>query len=402
VKALKPTVPLSRVVLLLLIAIQAALYGLMWAQVLDDSNLKTMDFVSLYGAGRLGRAGEYERLYDLEAQARVQRQVVASDDYSPLIFNHPPYFVPRLAAISVDDYVTAYILWTLARLAILALCAALIFVFWRGSGWEAGSAMLGMAGCLLFFPIFISLLGGQDTVFTLVGLLAWMFALLKKDDISAGLGLALATLSPTIAGALALPLLAARRRAGLWFLAGTAGLAAYSLWLVGVQGIKGFIRLLGISSQAQSYGFNRSGMYNLLGILTRNAPTLDPELARRIAWGAAFLSILILCIWWWKEREHLGVRHIGIAVLAVTFTSPHLNLHALSALLLPLLALMTILWERGHRTSALLFTPAVSTALMLIFIVAPDFSYAASHVLMAVLAYGLCSNPSPARRVSVE
>lgn len=354
-----------------------------------------MDFVSLYSAGRLARAGEYERLYDLEAQAGIQRQVVGSDEYSPLIFNHPPYFVPRLAAISVEDYVTAYILWTLARLAILVLCAILIFILLRGSGWETGPAMLGMAGCLLFFPIFISLLGGQDTVFTLVGLLIWMLALLKGNDISAGLGLALATLSPTIAGALALPLLAARRRAGLWFLAGMAGLAAYSLWLVGVQGIEGFIRLLGISSQAQSYGFNRSGMYNLLGILTRNVPLLDPELVRRIVWGAAFLSILTLCIWWWKQREHLGIRHIGIAALVVTFTSPHLNLHALSVLLLPMLALMTILWDRGHRTSALLFIPVVSTALMLIFIVAPDFSYAASYALMAVLAYGLYSNLSP-------
>ena len=76
--------------------------------------------------------------------------------------------------------------------------------------------------------------------------------------------------------------------------------------------------------------------------------------------------------------------------------------HALSILILPLLGFITVLWNRGHRASALLFTPVASTALMLIFIVAPDFSYAASYVLIAVLAYGLCSNPSLGRRVSAE
>jgi hypothetical protein len=124
--------------------------------------------------------------------------------------------------------------------------------------------------------------------------------------------------------------------------------------------------LLRLSSQGGGYGLNQLQMYNLLGLLLRNAPGLNPGTARGIAWGAALLSVAGLCMLWWKMRQSLGIELIGIAVILGVFTSPHLHVHGLSYLLLPALGLMIILWERGRRFAALLFlnlqavVPAVS------------------------------------------
>ena len=221
---LKQKISIAEFLILLLILGQMALYSLMWFRLLGDSSLKTMDFISLYGTGYLIRAGKYDQIYNAEAEAVVQRQVVGSTYDKPLIFNHPPHVTPLLALIASEDYIRAYIYWTISGLLVLALCVELIRRHLRRSGWDLLPAWIGALSCATFFPLFISLLIGQDTVYTLIGLLVWMFALLKGKEIQAGLGLMFAALSPTIAGALALPLLASRRRAGLWFIVNMLGL----------------------------------------------------------------------------------------------------------------------------------------------------------------------------------
>jgi len=399
---LKRKLPLAEIIALLLISGQAALYVFMWVRLLGDPSLKTMDFISFYGVGRLIRMGEYHQIYDFDREAVIQREVVGPDYKNPLIFNHPPHVTPLQALIATDDYVLAYILWSILRLFVLIACGELTRRYLLRSGWDVRHAWLGALGCMTFFPIFISLLGGQDTLFTLIGLLAWMFALLKGDELSAGLGLAFATLSPTIAGALALPLFASRRRAGFWFITGSIGLGLYSLLLVGLQGAQGFLNLLSISSRGKYYGFDWSTMYNLLGWLVRNLPGWGIETARSIAWGAVFLSILVMCVLWWNQRGRLRIEHIGIAVVLGTFTSPHLNLHGLSYLLLPLLGAVTILHARGHKKTALVLVPSASTILLLFIFMESSLNFAAYYLLMAALAGGLWFNLRYSRREANE
>ena len=379
----------AEIFVFLLLGIQIALYAFMWFRLLRDPSLKTMDFVSFYAVGRLIRAGEYGHIYDLESEAVVQRQVVGGDYDDPLIFNHPPYITPLQALIADDDYVRAYEYWSVIRFLVMVLCGELIRRHLIRSGWGKLHAWLGALGGMTFFPVFIGLLGGQDTVFTLIGLLIWMFALLKKEEISAGLGLALATLSPTIAGALALPLLASRRRTGWWFIAVSLGLAIYSLLLVGVQGLGDLLDLLRLSSQGRYYGFDWPGMYNFLGLLVRAFPKLNLETARLIAWAVVFISISGMCFYWWNRREQINGRHIGIAVTLATFTSPHLNLHGLSFLLLPALGLMVILWERGWKNSALCLLPMMSGLMLISTLFGASLDHPAGYMLMLVLMAGL-------------
>lgn len=237
----------------------------------------------------------------------------------------------------------------------------------------------------MFFPIFISILGGQDTVYTLLGLLLWMFGLLKLKDIQAGLGLAFATLSPTIAGALALPLLASKRRAGLWFVIGMFLLTLYAFFTLGYQGIQDFIRLLRINAEAQAYGLDWSNMYNLLGFVSRAFPNANTNLIRLAAWSAAGASIVAMCIWWRKKSEKINIHHISITVLLGTFTAPHLYLHGVSYLLLPLVGVIHSLYQSEKKDLALIFVPLISVILILILLLIPNWDFHIYYALMLAL-----------------
>lgn len=287
--------------LLVLIFSQGVFYIFMWSQLLSNPLLKTMDFISLYGTGRLIREGNYQLIYNYDAEADVQRQVVGDKDYSPLIFNHPPHVTPLLGLIANRNYVLAYIYWSILRLLVLLLCTEMIRRSFLQLGWKARDAILGALGYVVFFPVFISLLGGQDTIFTLTGLLIWMFALLRMQDVKAGMGLAFATLTPTVAGAVALPLLVSRRKAGVWFFLGVSILAVYGFLLVGKDGSLEFLNLLKTSSEGVYYGINWEAMFNFLGLLLRAFPLLGLDLVKLIAWGGG-ISFTYVYVYFVVER----------------------------------------------------------------------------------------------------
>jgi hypothetical protein len=371
------------VLALILISVQIFLYAFMWLRLLNDPSIKTMDFISFYTTGRLMRMGASQQIYNLDSQALIQNQIIGEPS-TPLIFAHPPHLNFLLAVIANEDYLSSYKIWSLLNVFVLLICFELIKRFFIKLNWDVRSAWLGAIGSVTFFPIFISILGGQDTVYTLLGLLLWMFGLLKAKEIKAGFGLALATLSPTIAGALALPLFASRR-ARIWFVIGMILLTLHAFLLLGLQGIKDFVYLLGINSEAQVYGLDWSKMYNLFGLLIRAFPNTDTILIRLTAWSAAGISIFAMCVWWWKKGEALNVKHISIAVLLGTFTAPHLYLHGLSYLLLPLLGMMVLLYEEGKQTIVLLLVPIISTLLVVVLLLIPTWNFHIYYLLMLAL-----------------
>ncbi len=390
VKFAKGNFSFAEIFVILLISGQIALYAFMWFNLLSDSSLKGMDFISFYTAGRIARQGDYQMLFNLDAQRAVQHTIVEADTFAGGVnlSQHPPYIAPLLSLLAVDDFVNAYILWTLVRLLVMAMCGELIRRFLLRSKWNPRFALLGAISSLCFFPFFIGLLGGQDTAFIMLGLFLWMFGLLAGNEIRAGAGLALVSLSPLIAGALGIPLLVTRRKAGLWFMLTMLLLGLYSMTLIGVQGVQDFAGLMRLSSQGDGYGLNQVSMYNLLGLLLRTFPNLNVDTIHTAAWAATVSSIVGMCIFWWNRKSQLGIRHISIAVLLGTFTAPHLHLHGLSYLLLPLMGMMGILHERGYKTTALVLPSVISGILIGIMFLIPAWNYAAYYLLMLALLIG--------------
>ncbi len=380
----------AEILAFLLISVQLALYVFMWLHLLRDPSIKGMDFISFYTAGRIARQSNYHLLFDLDTQRTVQTSILTTDIFAGGVnlSQHPPYIAPLLSLLAIDDFVHSYILWTLVRLVVMVACGELIRHFLIHSGWDSFSALLGTLGSLCFFPFFLGLLGGQDTAFIMLGLLLWMFGMLEVNEIRAGFGLALASLSPLVAGALGLPLLATGRKASIWFILAMLLLVLYSLSLIGFQGGKDFIGLLHLSSQGEGLGLNQPAMYNLLGFLLRNFPDLSKQVSRLISWGA-FITSITFIIFWWNKRKNLRVEHLGIAVVLNIFTLPHLHAHGLSYLLLPLLGMVTILYKRGFKTSALILIPVISTILLFSAFMISSINYALYYLLMSVLFGGL-------------
>lgn len=379
------------VVIVLLLAMQISGYVLMVSQLLGNDSLKGMDFISFYTAGQIARQGQYPQLFDLEAQREVQWQIVTPETFpgGVNLSQHPPYLAPLLSLIMVDDFVTAYLLWTAVRVAVIIGCGVLLWRFLRRRGWANLDAALCALASSMFFPFFLGLLGGQDTAFIMLGLLLWMIGLIEKRELQAGIGLALASLSPLIVAALGAPLLAARRKAGLWFIVSMVVLGLYSLAMIHIQGALDFISLMRLSSQGEGYGLNQANMYNLIGLLLRTFPNLSADITRIIGWTGFGLAVFGLVILWWRKDVSLRMELIGVAVTAAVFTLPHLHSHGLSYLLLPLLISCMVLYERGYQTAALLLIPMTSFLLLVFIFLPPGFNFAIYYLLMFSSAAGL-------------
>ena len=364
----------------LLLSFQFSAYILIWTQLLDDPSLKGMDFISFYTAGKIFDLGLYNQLFDLDIQKQVQWEIVSPDTFSGGVnlSQHPPYLAPLLGLVIVDDFVTSYIRWSLVRLIVCAVIWYSLYSFLRQRGWRKDHAVLYGLAFILFFPFFLGWLGGQDTVFILLGILMWVLGLLSGQDKKAGAGLALASLSPLVPFVLSIPMMLSRWKAGMWFVVSMIGLAVYSLLMVGFEGGRQFIDLMLLSSQGEGYGLNQTRMYNLLGMLLRGLPDSFHDAARLTSWIFFALVILVSSWLWRRYRNALKIEHIALTVLVSTFALPHLHIHGLSYLLIPALAHAVIVYEKGRVFEALYFLPVISVIMLI-----------ASFVALQFLNYGL-------------
>jgi hypothetical protein len=261
-------------------------------------------------------------------------------------------------------------------------------------------SIVAAIGAVLFYPVFISLLKGQDTAFVLLGALIWVWAMRDRHEVLAGIALALVWLKPQIALALAIPLVASRNRAALWFFAASALLGLYSLALVGWGGVLDLLGLMRLSADGWGYGTNQQSMYNFLGLLIRNAPGLDNSTLSALKWAMYVLTIGGICWLWWGRRAALGSAHIGLGMVACVFASPHLHLHDLSLLMIPALAMIEILWcgSGWARAIALAIFPVGSLLLFIGDLMPEPQHYIVGYMLMAVLGIGLAALGSRCER----
>jgi hypothetical protein len=314
------------------------IYAVLWARMISDPAERTgADFITFYSAGRIMLSGQAGGVYDLQAQVHQEEAILGFSiqpaDLNPFV--NPPFILPLLAGVAWLPYVPAFYLWAFLMLFLYAVSIILLLRVIPASGGRA-ALFLGM---LLFYPIFVSVLNGQDTALLLLGGSVWLYGLLKGDDRMAGLGLAMMSIRPHITLALALPFLFKRRKVWWWFLLGAAVLALASLALVGFKGVENFLGMLSVSAGGADYKINEHAMVNLLGLLRRLAPGFPAGEARLAAWVVYACANVFLCVVW-RRSPKIGEKHIGLAVLVALFVAPHLHYHDLALLLIPITGLI--------------------------------------------------------------
>jgi len=367
----------------------AVTYSLMWGlYAATPRTLKGADFSIFYTAGRLAEAGQYGQLYDIQAQLGVQEALLGRtmrmNELLP--FNHPPLLVPILQIVCSPDYLASYWRWVLVMVFLLLATVYVMDRSLRAMQVGSGSRLLFIVAVLSFYPVFASLLKGQDTAFLLLGGMLWLYGMVVKKDRLAGLGLAMTIIRPQIAVILAVPFLFNRRRVWWWFCAGAAGLALYSLALVGFGGLRDFIHLMLVSAAGEGYGMIQNAMFNFTGMMLRLFPRVNVGLVHGLAWGLFPVAIVGLSVLW-KVSPQISLRQLILAVCLSLFAAPHLNYHDLALLLVPVFGVVLVM-ENGNNTSRFtrLAVLPVTASLALLFADLWDpLRYSIPYLLMVVL-----------------
>jgi len=367
-------------------------YAVLWLRMITSPAERTgSDFIGFFTAGRIAQTAGAAHIYEPDRQQVIEQELVGFElvPGQVLLFNHLPYFVPILQLIIDENYVLSFIRWDLILLVVLILDAGLLAYLLSRSGFVRREAWLAAAGFVLFFPVFTSLMNGQDTIFLLLGGVLWMLCLYLEKDILAGVGLSLVTIRPQLALMLALPFLFRRRQVWWGFVAGTLALGAMCVLILGVDGSRNLIRFLLISAGGEWYGLHPAEMPTLSGLLRRVVPGIDANVVRQVSWVVYLLTAAFLCFLW-KRSKQIGEKEIGLAVVLSIFASPYLHYHDLALLLLPLTGLVLVAVREKYisRRSAALLPLGISLLLLFSF-VSPYLVYNFANLFMLFLVLAL-------------
>lgn len=349
------------------------------------------DFLIQMTAGRVADLDGTGKLYDPERQILRQSEItgVEKDDNTLLPFNHPPILVPFLEPLSRTGAPLPFLLWTAVTVLLLLLSTR-----WLTSGLSVnGASHLEVAAtwmaALTFFPVAVVIAQGQDTGLLLAGVAAWAVLIRSGRDFSAGLMLSLASIRPHFALGLAVPFLLARRRVAWGFLLGAGSLAAYSIGLVGVQGALDYLVLLRESSIGGSMLIAESRMPNLLGAIHRLGGGENRGAAAALAWLLWIGFVVAMSIRWRTRQSRVSPVDCGLLVAGTVFFVPHIHLHDLAVLMIPL---VVVAGERigAHRMDWNQPLLALSLASLLLALMSisssPLFDICLSAVILLVVA----------------
>ncbi len=331
------------------------------------------DFASFYAAVRVVQQGEGAELYRYETQRRAQSHEFPERSV-PLLFYHPPFQLILFLPLAGLSFPWAYVTWLLVN---ALLVAGLAFLHHPQDEQrpppDGASAVPRMVAAFGFFPVFLALLHGQDSV-----MLLWLFclaflALRRGMDFAAGcfLGLGLFKFQFVVPF---LAVMVLRRKWKLLLAVAIVGvlLLGVSALIVGWQGVVEYAQFVVQTDREQAHGtIQAAGMPNLRGLV---AWAFGSALSRNAGIGVtAALSLLVLLAaarCWPKEVGKPGEQFdlaFAATVVGSVLASYHLNKHDATLLLLPIaltarhlrVTKSTVLWTRRLMWLALfaLFYP---------------------------------------------
>ena len=320
----------------LMLAMNAAVFFAAWKPMMAGKN----DFPVFYSNAQMVREGQAAQLYDFDVENSFVHRV---SEVRRAPNNHLPYELLIFVPFTYLHFGAAHLLWTLASLGMLVGVAVLM----RSTVSSGSSFRDTLLTTLAFFPVWYCLLQGQDSIL-LVFLFALSFWLWKRGrDDAAGFALAMGLFRPQ----LVLPFLLVAWLAGKWklvrgFIPGALFVLLLSIWVVGVDGMAEYTRILmsqgtlgSASALSQQWQVRLGLMPTLRGLLSIVVPASVP---------ASIRNFLLLCGTslglLWAARALRGAKEgaafdmaFAIAAGAVAVVSFHSLPHDFSLMILPLL-----------------------------------------------------------------
>jgi hypothetical protein len=318
------------------------------------------DFTAFYAAGKCVQRGLGSQLYSMPTQARTQQEFASGVKIrnGPLPFTHPPFEAALFAPLAFLSYPAAYWVWNAVSL--LALLVFLLLLrphIPKVRGW---SEVLPFLCGLAFFPIFVCLLQGQDSLLLLLLFGVAFVAMKSGREFVAGICLGLALFRfQLVLPVMAVLLLRRRWRMLAGFAVTAAALVGISAAVVGWGGLMSYPHQLRQFSHVQAgAAMNPKVMPNLRGVVAGLAG--DGNLAQVLI-GVLSLALVAWAAWKWKAGGQAEFDlSFGLTLVVAVMVSYHLMAHDLSVLLLPLLlAAEWLLRERPHGVARWVTTTGI-------------------------------------------
>ena len=307
------------------------------------------DFAALYTAGLLLRRGEGSLLYDGQEQWKVQQEFASKVDIrkGPMPFVRPPFEALAFLPLAFFPYPVALAIWSLAKIVLLWFTAR---VLPRGRPfYRVYPSWLEVAMLLGFFPLFLDLLQGQDSVLLLLILAAVLNRLRFGKDIAAGVILGFGLFKFHLVVPIAIMVwLTGRARILAGFLPVASGLVTLSCMVSGAGVLFGYPAYLFNLNRASGVGFvTAQSMPNLRGMLTAfvgRSPYPGP-----IHWLLLLAAVagIALTVRLWRPliiaSSNAGFAGLGLgycmALVVAILTSYYAYTYDMTLLIIPLLLL---------------------------------------------------------------
>jgi hypothetical protein len=296
------------------------------------------DFTVFYTAGTVLRDGLGHQLYDERVQYEVQKNFAGqiSSRHGPLPYIHPPFEALIFWPLSRLPYHQAFVVWD-------ALNGIALF----GVAWVLRRSVSGLSSIplwefviasLAFFPVFVCLLQGQDSILLLLLCALAFNALRKNADFLAGCWFALGMFKfQLIVPIVLLVFLWKRRRVAAGFATVSLLLVLVSAGLVGWKGLLHYPAFVLQVAQAPSLGaVPPELMANLRGLIL-GWPLPFSEVGTAVALvGSVVLFVFATIRGLGPTRPPDLKLQFSLAIVVSVLTSWHTNAHDLSLLVLPL------------------------------------------------------------------
>lgn len=328
------------------------------------------DFKIYLTAAGIVEKGQSDKLYSFAMQMDMQKKLypVWPITIGPLPYNHPAAEALLYLPLAGLDNVTAYDRWLLFNVFLLLLSFWMLKAELTALNREI--VLPPVLWAAAYFPVIMGFFLGQDAIVMLF-LYSLFFVLSRRGhDHWAGLAVGLCTFKPHLALPFAFLFFLCRRRWSglLGFILGGIAMGAFSLAMVGMNGMKEFIALNAWTQEHNPWLFNARLMPQIRGLVQT---VLQNWLSYRQTVAMVLLISLFFLGWaallmlrlpksdLLQKRDSL-VLEFAFCMIVTILVSYHLYPYDMSMLLVPVLLLINQLLagERKIRSTVWTIIPA--------------------------------------------
>ncbi len=316
-----------------------------------DGNVAAGDFMAFYTGAMFVNQGRGRELYDLDRQRGYQLELTGPPNRKWQPYINPPLLATALAPLASLSYRYAY--WSFAVLTLLAFIGSMALLKPKLAHLARDRLIwfTTLALTASWLPLFRSMAGGQNTLFTILLLVGLYAAWRDNRMILAGVALGLLSYKPQLGLLLGAVFLAR----GMWVSLMAAGATAAAHYAVGAffMGADWPLRMIGALRLHRT--LEQQIIANHFSILPTATHSLPGPLA---VWVAAIgiSGVAVLCVWQARRIEPTDHRFPVLYALLICGTllvSPHLQHYDVAILAIPTLLTIDYLLGRGRPPSVI-------------------------------------------------